>query len=428
MRVSDHAEFVRYEGPQLRPLAVPTTFMARCSALDLMIRCNGGEMEDMRGQFLHDLLRMGIALPDRGKDANEQMYRRSYNIRLDVSENLKVMREHAAENPDGPVSRFMQLHDAIDAVPALARSPKRPSIWRIKIEPEDRRTEGKEHPDGALDLSERDTGRTRLVSKNTSGTRRATAKTRFRMKTESGGSARLVCPGEHAIAIIPSSHRGSTYGAAAAAMGAEAATETGHYVHHAALPVSIEGEEEPLAGDAWTITVVCDRIGLSRQAQLKYIEVHTEMMSRFGITPAMLEKPWHFVPPPVEQIVLGVGRICLATPRGVGGGRPRIELTEQQIRSVWHLPRKEAADALNVSESTLKRISRKLESSLGEKIAKRTYSRERTNYSRQRIELTELQINSVSHLTRPEAAKALRVSETTLRRKSKEKGLWKRRD
>ena len=300
-------------------LDVETTFCAAVSPMNVMFRCNdnGEIIEDMRGDFINELLTMGVAECATGQTRKGSMgscergYAKYYSVTLS-STNLDLMSQRAIEDPDGPIARFLELRTALQACVELAPSCHMHTDF-LRIDP-DGQSPDSEHGDMALKDEEKATGRTRRISKSSSGSQPAFAVNRFRKKDQHKNGCLISM--DQAVAKVPSSGAGSTYGAAAPAMGAVESAETAPaeagavkkvFYHHQPKPVEVAP-----TGDCdehvWTLSYITDSIELDIAAQQMLVKVHLDMMARHKITAQMASTTWHFEPPLPEGIHTSCGR------------------------------------------------------------------------------------------------------------------------
>ena len=315
-------DFIKGPEGKLQQLHVNTSFLADCSPMDVMFRVrDNGEVEDMRPQFLTELLKMDGVWYSTGKvsgAAGDAGYRKFYT--LDIGACLEELRKKADDDSTGPFAKFLELWKMLNADPLLARSSNRTDFFRIDPPGMGADTE---HGDASLTQQEKETGRTRVVSKNSSGSK-ATCGLQFRRKTQQKGGTLVDRDEEAANAHVPSSGAGSTYGCAAPAMGAVEVEESAakgdtssepavgpsswFWQHTPITPMPVEmgqeGEdgEKGEEGQPWTCSWICDRVELGAQAQLRYVKIHHDLMGLHQITPEMVAVPWNFEPPRPDEI------------------------------------------------------------------------------------------------------------------------------
>lgn len=164
----------------------------------------------------------------------------------------------------------------------------------FRIDP-DGQSADTEHGDDGLKAEEKVMGRTRRVSKSSSGSQPAYAVNCFRKKDQRKGG-RLVAK-DVAVAEVPSSGAGATYGGAAPAMGAtpaetapaEAGAVKKVFYQHQPQPVNFDAPEvdaPEVDEQVWTLSYITDSIELGVAAQRTLVKVHLDMMARYNVTPA----------------------------------------------------------------------------------------------------------------------------------------------
>lgn len=191
-------EFVHSTGEApVRGLGAENTFLASCTCMDAFfdVSSDGSVSRDLRPELVRELLTyLQVTVSSAVVRPGEPP--KFYRVVLH-EENMKLLRTRAAEDPDGPFARLLEVDAAVDAV--LRRSGSGTDFFVVAPPG---CTPDSPHADMLLLPCEQERGRSRLVSKDAAGHCMTLCSTRFRAYPEHKDGLMLQ-PRMEAVAKVP---------------------------------------------------------------------------------------------------------------------------------------------------------------------------------------------------------------------------------